>query len=514
MGLFGTLFGKRGDKSSSENVSPNQLNPREKIIQEKSMVIFDRFTVHPDLIDLIWILDGPRKNFENQPCNIAFEIDGISVYFGNIGNTEPSAISTKMPIKDVSDITKVPRPPYYPRYSELTPEQRGVYWKLLSNPYNPEIDIGFVFILYYGLERHLFSGNYEKAFDIIIKLRDVHKNPSFQNYSAHALILTSLKKQRADLILKFIQSIDHDFEANFSNDLFLLCKYGLNLPLSAKDIMRLAKTMGFEKNNYIKKYPDLFEETLSKNIQKIHNNKAIYIKNLIKDGNIKDIPTGQTFIFANMAINNKTVEIPQISGIDEVRIPIYELLSSTHEEVKQKLAEMRKTGELKPEPKESKEKKVIVFDGELENELLEECENNKKSIVDYHFSLYHLQEFYYKYRDLDNAFVEKSIDYCYRDIEILDKLQAGYQSEQKKRYQQSLKFRRNIDNEDETEEYYIFQGQIPAFKRLVTIYEKQKEYLKATEICDKAVEYYLKYKMEGRVEEWRERKEKLLKKIK
>ena len=80
MGLFGTLFGKRGDKSSSENVSPNQLNPREKIIQEKSMVIFDRFTVHPDLIDLIWILDGPRKNFENQPCNIAFEIDGISVY--------------------------------------------------------------------------------------------------------------------------------------------------------------------------------------------------------------------------------------------------------------------------------------------------------------------------------------------------------------------------------------------------------------------------------------------------
>ena len=218
MGLFGTLFGKRGNNDPSNNVSPNQLESINNNIGEKSLMIFDRFTVHSDLTDLIWILDGPRKNFENPPHKIVFEIDGIPVYFGNVGNTEPSAISTKMPIKDVSDITKVSRPPYYPRYSELTPEQRGVYWKLLSNPYNPEIDIGFVFVLYYGLERHLLNGNYEKAFDVIIKLRDVHKNPSFQNYSAHALILTSLNN------FSFLFSIESRISRPSSNNSFIFFK--------------------------------------------------------------------------------------------------------------------------------------------------------------------------------------------------------------------------------------------------------------------------------------------------
>ena len=95
-------------------------------------------------------------------------------------NEEPSLIYTKQPVVVPNDVSIVERPPFFPTYSGLTPEQKGVYIKLLQNPYDNSVDIGFVFILYYGLERHLLVGDYERAYKVILKLRDVHSNASFQ----------------------------------------------------------------------------------------------------------------------------------------------------------------------------------------------------------------------------------------------------------------------------------------------------------------------------------------------
>lgn len=53
-----------------------------------------------------------------------------------------------------------------------------------------------------------------------------------------------------------------------------------------------------------------------------------------------------------------------------------------------------------------------------------------------------------------------------------------------------------------------FIGNIPAFSRLAIIYEKQKEFQKAIEICDKAIKYGQS------VEEFEERKQKLQMKMK
>ena len=120
--------------------------------------------------------------------------------------------------------------------------------------------------LYYGLERYLLTDSYEEVIDVILKLRDVHQNKSFQSYSANAVILTCMYRQRADIAQKFMMSLDKDYEFNFSPNLFLICKYSLGLPLYGVEIMRFAKAFGFTKNNYIKKYPKLFIDTLNKNI--------------------------------------------------------------------------------------------------------------------------------------------------------------------------------------------------------------------------------------------------------
>ncbi len=212
----------------------------------------NNFVVHGDIVDLIWVADGPRRNYINTPTKSEFvNVRGFSINVSFMEQEEPSAIHTTMPIAQIQNLYGIERPPYYPTYVGLTSEQKAVYWNLLYNPYNPQIDIGFVFILYYGLERHLLCGNYEKAIDVILKLRDVHKNNSFQSYSADAIILTSLIRNRPDILEKFLNSLDKSYELNFSDNMLLLCKFLLNVPLKAYEIMNSAKAFGFTKLNYM-----------------------------------------------------------------------------------------------------------------------------------------------------------------------------------------------------------------------------------------------------------------------
>ena len=56
-----------------------------------------------------------------------------------------------------------------------------------------------------------------------------------------------------------------------------------------------------------------------------------------------------------------------------------------------------------------------------------------------------------------------------------------------------------------------FQGNIPAFKRLAIIYDKNKEYEKAIDICNKAIAYYEKYDMSAA--EFYQRRSKIEKKM-
>src|SRR5665648_369068 len=157
MGLLDLFNGRRKEKS-------NEVAAKSNFITE------NQFDVHPDVKDLLWFENGPYKNYKNEQAESnQVDIGGIKVKFSFPGMEEPSLINTKMVIRQTGDTSKVDRPPYYPTYAGLTPEQRGVYTKILLNPYDTSIDIGFIFIFYYGIERHLLLGNFEKAFETTIK---------------------------------------------------------------------------------------------------------------------------------------------------------------------------------------------------------------------------------------------------------------------------------------------------------------------------------------------------------
>lgn len=300
--------------------------------------------IHPDLINLIWIGDGKYKNYQNNPEEtIVYPYEGFKIKISMFGPDEPSLLYLKLPIKEPAFPNEVQRPPYYPFYRELTPEQKWMYWKFLSDPYNPSNDIGYVFIFYYGLERHLLYGNFDNAFELILKLRDVYNNKSFQMYSSSALILSAMIHKRPDCANKFIASLDKEYEFQIQGGLYFLCKFGLNMPIDAVDIMRFHKFFSFTNNRYIKNNADLFMSNLKKNIFiESNGSDVLYASNYFSKIDIAQLNYTSVPVFANVSIREKEITIPDISQSSKFTGRMFQILNKTHEDTKAELAAMRK----------------------------------------------------------------------------------------------------------------------------------------------------------------------------
>jgi hypothetical protein len=488
MGLFDFFKKKKkADKQLNQNgIVHSKRNLSNDFIQ--------CFQVHPDIKELIWIENGPKKNFF-PPKNTedVFQIGDftITITFTMTGSEEPSLIDMNLEVNQLGKRQQVDLLPYFPTYKELTPQQKYTYWDFLSNPYQPVEDMGYVFILYYGLERHLFMDKYEEAINAIIKLREVHQNSSFQFYSGNAIVLSCMLHQRADIMKIYIESLNKDYKKGFSDKLYLLSIYSFMEPLEAEDVMRLSKVFGFSKTNYIKGYPELFSKSIQSRIKEKYGKSAIPLNEIISD--LSSLPTEQMRLFANTSLFDETINVPDITASDQVQKVMFDLLNETHESVKKQLAEMRKNKVApKREEQPKKPKKSLKFDYVKEGRLLDELKKNKNKPVDKHFVYNQLQDFYYRYRELDPMYVEECIKYCEADIQLLDQLNERYVKERVEnlRYMERTHSKKEYNTEVQEVKKQRFQGRIPAFSRLAIIYEKRKDYESAIKISNNAIEYY------------------------
>lgn len=510
MSLLNKLFGNR-NQSNNDLANNTSLVARNTTAVEKSKPML---MVHPDIQNLLWIADGENKNYVPTVANkSSFEVNGITFTVSFSSSEEPSLIYMKLPISDVNG--NIERPPYFPTYRELTPEQRGMYWKLLANPYDDSIDIGYVFILYYGLERYLMTDKYEEAIDLILKLRDVHQNKSFQSYTANAVILTCLQRQRADIVQRFMDSLDKEYEFNFAPNLFLLCKYALGLNLTGNEIMRMAKAFEFTNNNYVKKYPELFLETLLGNIQAIYGLESISWDKLITASEFNKLPMKETAIYANVSIMDKSIKVPSMLDSFKFKKKVYDLLEKTHEDVKKILSEMRKSGEKINENNQAtsskKEKEVLSFDTAQERTLLNNYYESRENSLEQHFASIALQDFYYKYRSLGQEYIDKCVSFCKDDISKLPEMQKVYVEDEKAKLL-SCQWLTPEEKQTRLLDIKPFYANIPAFKRLAIIYEKEKDYENAIRICNDAIEFYSSGDMQSVASEFDDRKKKLINK--
>ena len=230
------------------------------------------FTPHPDIASLLWYGDGPQKNWDypdypNDPPNLGghthevahavFDLDGgrQMIWEFHDNTREPSAIFSALPVYQEG---KVPPVPGYPRWFKLTPGQRWNYLRYLENPYQ-SVEIGYAFLLYYGLERHLYFGNYHAAVPVIFRMRGILDHPSFWFYSSNALMIAAYRREDQSTMRRVL-----DDYATHAGD-FNLCMWAhvsAGKPLSAHELILYRSKFGFRNARYIRSQPEDFERAL------------------------------------------------------------------------------------------------------------------------------------------------------------------------------------------------------------------------------------------------------------
>ncbi len=325
-------------KTSVENIS--QANSIETI---KKPVKVDnrRITATPnyipsDIFNLLWFADGPYKNYSPDNSKSSFEIDNIIFTISFSGSIEPSAIFYNGTIIYPSDISNVPKLNYFPSYSNLAPDERWFYLNWLTD-IDTEIHTGYVFIFYYGLERHLFFGKFEDAYRMILRLRKTHRNNSFLYYSSGALITSCLFHNRTDLFADFLNS-EKDIEYSA---IYTMAKYGIGLNLSIDDLINLSRDIGFTNHRYIKNELGLFKQQLEKLLNQKYDKNELPLKSYP----MVNWPRKDELLLANYSLDpeQRSLKTPNLTKYTKFRKDVFKLLDETHENVKDALKEIRKS---------------------------------------------------------------------------------------------------------------------------------------------------------------------------
>ena len=278
---------------------------------------------------LLWVTSEDTSKIESASAiKITVEVgtDGVNVVNSKDNPNffaEPSLIWTRLAIEKNDDLEEEPM--YYPSYSGLSPRHRFQYLNWLKDITQPT-NLSYVFLYFYGLERHLLVGNYDLAADEMLKLIKFHDKRSFKSYAIHSLIAGSVFRKRPDIIEKAPFLLDD------VSDLSLALKILKQQSLSAKNVIGLSSRIGFNNKRYIKLYPDLFERVLQSKINDLEESNGLIWNQLDQNAFSKD----KIMVFANLSIPEKirTIEFPQILENDKFKSILVGLLQDTHDEIK------------------------------------------------------------------------------------------------------------------------------------------------------------------------------------
>jgi len=288
--------------------------------------------------DLLFISDKELGNISVGPSlciSISF-YDG-EIKFDTNDSDDPSTIFLKLPIRQPTRADSVEPLGYYPSYAGLSPEQRWIYLNWLQDV-TKEVDIGYVFIYYYGLERHLLTGKFDRAFDEILKLRGYHKNKSFLGYSESSLLNSSLLMKRPDKLQELQQN---NAISSFSNSLFLIAYYN-QYNLSTENLMLIFDRMSGLNKRYFRENRQQFQNLLSDTLTERFSAESFPFAD---NYDIEGTTRARYPLFANISLpdNARTPDIPNFYAHEKLMNDLKNVFNITHEKFKTWKAENAKT---------------------------------------------------------------------------------------------------------------------------------------------------------------------------
>lgn len=320
--LYNSLLAKY-DLNISENLPDINSNPTSDGLPETFIK-----SIPNEVFNLLWFKNGPFKNFEKPVDHISSK-NGVQLEISFSSDEEPSALDVFLPIKKGVDNEKIG---YYPAYSDLNEVQRYQYLNWLKD-IDQEIDISYVFIFYYGLERYLLTEKWKDACNMIYKLQNNHSNGSFYSYSSDALLITALKHKDISL-LKILD------KEKIQPLAYASVKGALSNSFNANDIISFARIVGWTNKRYIDSEYNLFLNELENNLINTFKSNEYFVD----PEEYKNIKTPVVLMLANysLGIDDRKFEIPDILSSIKIKSDLYKLLETTHNNVKIILRERRK----------------------------------------------------------------------------------------------------------------------------------------------------------------------------
>lgn len=279
---------------------------------------------------LLWVTDEDTSKISG-PMQIKIEIKVTSkgVEAETIDDSynifsEPSLIWTKLPVERNSELET--QAMYYPSYSGLSPKHRYQYLNWLRDV-TQETNLSYVFLYYYGLERHMLLGNYDMAVDEVICLINHHRKSSFRTYAINGLILASGYRKRTDIVKKA------PFILEDSSPAALYIQYLARDPLTAKEIINLSSRAGYNNKRYIKEMPELFEKELQSTIDEYESKH----RSIWDSVDLSKVKENSYAYIANYSVPDSIRNIKIASPIDDPDFSslLRELLKTTHLRVKE-----------------------------------------------------------------------------------------------------------------------------------------------------------------------------------
>ncbi len=279
---------------------------------------------------LLFVSNGqPRFHGFGMQISINITVDGMQDIDEEAD--DPSTIYSTLPVHDPKPGRSIPKLPYFPSYSGMDPEQRALYLHWLCD-ISVSIEIGYVFVYYYGLERHLVIGDFDAAFNEILCLRKYHNNGSFQLYSASALVHACLIRKRPDKLQYLYTIPGFDFFDN--TNLLIMHHCGLNL--SAEAMLRLATTLAGVNRRYLRSHHALYGEVL---IAILRQRYGVDEYPFAKCFSLEDVDKIPYPLFANISLpdNVRTPHLPNLLHHSPFQKELGAFFNEVHETVKLRL---------------------------------------------------------------------------------------------------------------------------------------------------------------------------------
>lgn len=279
-----------------------------------------------------------KPNVANHTGINTIELSFDTVNFAKIKyidhvNNDPSTIYFKLPIKIPENCLTVNKLPYMPSYIGMNPEQRYIYLTWLMD-ITQEIDVGYKFVFYYGLERMLIIGKFEKAVEMIIRLRKVTTNNSFLHYSGNALFYTVIRTGNDE----FLDKLNFFFDDDIWSDKQVILKLFQHEPIEPHETVKIIKGLDVNKRYldekiYIEQMAQLFSEKYGHSF--LRPQEVISEDNYIET----DITMYANFSLPQRIRIAKKVAHPLLDNFTTILIDLHNIC---HERTKKRLAELRK----------------------------------------------------------------------------------------------------------------------------------------------------------------------------